>query len=139
MRTVLARGDSFGISLGLGAVSMVAATAVAAAMFPGVPARLAVVALWVAAYAAAVEDLWAVLSTAAVGYLLFDGFLVNRHGELAWTGTTSVRDVAVLALAVGVGLVWRWIRAVKADAARDDELHELLGDTESIKKETHDG
>lgn len=139
MRTIFARDGTFGISLGLGAVAMVAATAVAAAMFPDVPARLAVVALGVAAYAAAAEDLRAVLSTAAVGYLLFVGFLVNRHGELAWTGTTSVRDVAVFALAVGVGLVWRWIRTIRAEAARDDELNELLGNTEPMKKETHDG
>ena len=139
MRTVSAREDSFGITVGFGALVMVAATVVAAAMFPEVPARLVVVALAVGAYAAAVEDLWAGLVTAAVGYLLFDGFLVNRHGELAWAGTTSVRHVAVLAFAVGVGLVWRWIRAVRAEAAQDDELSELLGISESIKKETHDG
>ncbi len=33
------------------------------------------------------------MATAGLAYLLFDGFLVNRHGELIWSGTTSTCEL----------------------------------------------
>src|SRR5262245_17062154 len=44
------------------------------------------------------------LPVAAVGYLLYDGFLANRYGELTWDHQTGARAIGVIALAVALGL-----------------------------------
>jgi len=77
------------------------------------------------------------LAVAGLGYLLFIGFLVNRYGELTWDGTTSAWYLTVFALAIGLGLSRRWIRALRAEAARTAELEVLINNTESRKKESH--
>ena len=86
---------------------MVGATIVSALAFTAPIAGLVVMALAVAGYAMFVDDVRAALATGAVGYLLFDGFLVNRYGDLTWPGTTSL-VAFVLAVVLGVGL--RWLR-----------------------------
>jgi hypothetical protein len=74
----------FGIAVGIGVATMVAATATSAALFSpvDVPPRLAVLSIAVGACAATMADTRASLATAGLGYLLFSGFLVNRYGEL---------------------------------------------------------
>ncbi len=140
-----ARGDAdagrtpFGIHLAVGAAVMVGACIAAAALFPDVSGRLVVVALAVGAYAGLVDDTRASLAVAGLGYLLFTGFLVNRYGELTWDGTTSTWHLTVFALAIGLGLSRRWIRAVRAKAALTAELEVLINNTESRKKESHGG
>lgn len=114
----------FGIDLAFGAVAMVAAVAVAAP-FPGIPARLAVVSLAVGVFTALVDDARAGAPIAVLGYLLFNGFLVNRFGDLTWSGTTSGWQVAAFAAAVGLGLGWQWLRRARARAAFAAELAEL--------------
>jgi hypothetical protein len=98
-----------GIDLAVGAAAMSGAAMVAAA-FPGVPIRLGVMAVATAVYAALVENARAGLATAGLGYLVFNGFLVNRFGELTWNGMNSIRHAAVLAAAAGVGLGFRCLR-----------------------------
>jgi hypothetical protein len=127
-----------GISVAFGAAAMVAATLAAAAMFAEVPARLAVVAVALAAFAAAVDDPLASVATGVLGFLLLNGFLVNRLGELTWNGRTSSGHVAVLTGALGLGMAWQRVRAARLAAAREDELNEILDGT-SIKKEPNRG
>jgi hypothetical protein len=45
---------------------------------------------------AVVADTRASLVTAGLGYLLFDGFLVNRFGDRTWDGTTIMWHLTVL-------------------------------------------
>jgi hypothetical protein len=116
----------FGINLAAGAVVMIAAAFVAV-LFPEVNARLAVVVAVVGGYAGVVADAGASLATAGLGYLVFDGFLLNRLGELTWNGMTNVWHLINFALAVGAGLAWRLIRAIRADLAPAREAAGLAG------------
>ena len=134
-------GTPFGIGVGIGAAVMVAATATAAALFPpaDVSARLVVVAVAVGAHAVIVADPRANLVTAVLGFLLFDGFLANRYGELTWNGTTSGWHVAVFVLAAGAGIGWRRIRTARADLALADELAGLVDNSDTRTRESHGG
>ncbi|TDO39664.1 hypothetical protein C8E87_3359 [Paractinoplanes brasiliensis] len=49
-----------------------------------------------------------------LGCLLFNGFLVNRFGELTWHGEAEVWPVVVLAGTAGVGVAVRRLQAVLA-------------------------
>jgi hypothetical protein len=95
------------------------------------------VVLAVGGFAALADDVRAGLAAGGLGYLLFDGFLVNRYGELTWTGRTSVWHLAAFALALTLGLGWRRLRTVRARAAVDAELNALLDAVESNEKEPH--
>ncbi len=119
-------GTPFGIELAVGAAEMVAATVVAVVLFPDQPARLVVVAVALAAYAVLVDNARAAVATGGLGYLLFNGFLVNRYGELTWDGTTSAWQIGLLALAAGAGLAVRWVRRARVRAAWADEVAALL-------------
>jgi hypothetical protein len=109
----------FGVNLAIGAVYMVGASAAAAALLPDVPGRLVLVALAAGGFTAVVHDPRACLATGALGYLLFDGFLENRYGVLAWDGTTDMRYLMIFALALGLGAGRRWLIRVRAVVARD--------------------
>jgi K+-transporting ATPase KdpF subunit len=95
-----------GVAVAVGAVAVVVA-AVAAAFVPvsagGV--RLGLMAAALAGFALATVDLRAAAAVTALGYLVFDGFLVNRMGDLTWTGTPDVRRMEILAGAATVGLL----------------------------------
>jgi hypothetical protein len=116
----------FGIDLATGAVVMVG-VAFVAVLFHDVDARLAVVALAVGGHAALAATARASFAVAGIGYLIFDGFLVNRLGELTWEGMTSLWRLFVFALAVGLGLGLRRVRAVRADLALAREAAGLAG------------
>jgi len=122
----------FGINLAAGALAMLGATAVSALASPERSTGLAVVALTVFGYAVLVDDIRAVFAVAGIGYLLYDGFLVNRYGDLTWEGTTSL---GVFALAVGAGAAVRWLRHARARARVSAELDDLLRRTDT--KESH--
>jgi hypothetical protein len=81
---------------------------------------------------AVVADTRVSLVTAGLGYLLFDGFLVNRFGDLTWDGTTIMRYLTVFALAMGCGFLLRWIRHAVASTATAEVLDEST-------KESHGG
>lgn len=127
----------FGIQVGAGAALMVSAAAAGALLFADRDAagRLIVVAVAAGGYAALVADTRAALITAGLGYLLFDGFLVNRFGDLTWDGTTSLWHLTVLTLVVGLGLGRRWIRHAGTDMDVDEELNKIIEN----KKESHRG
>jgi hypothetical protein len=107
----------------------VAATAAAASMPSTSPvARLVLAAAALSAITALIEDLRVVPPVAAIGYLLFNGFLVNRSGVLTWNPTSRWQlAVFVVAAAVGIGL--RYVRRLRAKALLDDELRRLIGNS----------
>lgn len=128
----------FGINVAAGAGVVVASVAVAPVLFPEPAARLLVVVIAVGGFAALADDIRAGLAAGGLGYLLFDGFLVNRYGELTWTGTTSVWHLVAFALALALGLGWRGLRSIRARVAADAELNALLDTIESDEKASHD-
>ncbi len=94
-----------GISLGAGAVA-VAAVAMLAALLPAVDvwARLDVMALLVAGFAAVTGDQIALGGVVLMVWLVSNGFFENRLGELSWHGSTDLGFVMVLVVAAAVGL-----------------------------------
>jgi hypothetical protein len=70
----------------------------------GVNARLAVLALGLLAFSASVVDLCAAAVTVGVAFLLFDGFVVDHQGDLAWHGDPDLVRLAVLAGGALLGL-----------------------------------
>jgi hypothetical protein len=133
--------------IGLGAVTVVVSTMVAAAIPPtGAGLRLGVVAVTVGAFAALAADLWAVAWTGALAWLLVNGFLVDRFGELSWHGRSDLyRSLALLCaaaagLAIGKGVrLWSaWRRRRRFDnewRALSRDVHEFQNFDE---KETRD-
>jgi hypothetical protein len=106
----------FGIDLATGAVVMVGA-AFAAVVFRDIDARLAAVAVAAGGFAAVAAGARASFAVAGIGYLIFNGFLVNRLGDLTWDGKTSLWHLSAFAFAVGLGLALRRLRAARADHA----------------------
>jgi hypothetical protein len=103
-------GTPFGIDLAVGAVMAIISVAAAGALTTGALGRAAVVAVGVAGFLAVADDARAGLLAMVFGALLYDGFLVNRFGELSWTGTTSMWHLLAFALVALVALGWRWAR-----------------------------
>jgi len=78
------------------------------------------------------------LPVAAVGYLLYDGFLANRYGELTWDHQTGARAIGVIALAVALGLTIGRLRSSLDRAA--PTIRPANNNTAIEKeKETHGG
>ncbi|MDY7086642.1 MAG: hypothetical protein SYR96_16210 [Actinomycetota bacterium] len=61
--------------------------------------------------------------SAGLGHLLFNGFLVNRFGELTWHGETEVWPVVVPAGTAGAGPAVRRPQAVLAREAFGFDPH----------------
>ncbi|MFI6761502.1 hypothetical protein ACIBF5_20430 [Micromonospora sp. NPDC050417] len=95
----------FGIRIGGGAALVVAATCLAAALFPASAplARLLVVMVAVAGFALVVPGLRASLVVGLLGFLCFSGFLLDRYGELHWHGVRSAGYLLLLVVAVLLG------------------------------------
>jgi hypothetical protein len=93
-----------GINVGAGSVAVVA-TASAAALIPveHTAWRFAVVATVVGLFAVATGDGRATAATAALGWLVVNGLLVGRLGELTWHGSPDLARLIVLALAGTTG------------------------------------
>ena len=95
-----------GINLAWGAVAVVVAGFVAAT----VPARhsdarLLVVAVTVGLFALLTGDARAAGAVVALGWLVDNGFLVDRFGQLAWHGNADLLRLAVLVTVAGLGLL----------------------------------
>lgn len=99
------RNPPTGIAIALGSAVIVATAFVSAAVPASAgTARLGLVALALAGFAAWTVNPVAVSTVGGLGFLVFDGFLVNQLGELSWHGTADVRRLMVLAAAGVLGL-----------------------------------
>jgi hypothetical protein len=67
--------------------------------------RFGVVAFAVGAFAALTLDRMAVAGTGALAWLLVNGFLVDRFGELSWHGRADVYRALMLVAVASVGLI----------------------------------
>lgn len=116
-----AREVPLGITMSTGTLVVVVCCAVPSAVTgPGVDARLGVLAVGLAAFAASVVDLAAVAISVGVGFLLFDGFVEGDHGDLVWRGRTDLVRFGVLCLAGALGLLLGVLRR------RQEQRHAAL-------------
>ena len=94
-----------GVNIGTGG-GLIIVAALVAAPIPGADqqARLAVVAIAVGLWAALTVDHRALAAVVVLGWLVADGFLENRLGELSWHGSTDVYLLMFLVMAGAVGL-----------------------------------
>ncbi len=107
-----------GIALGIGAVLMTAAGLIAAPISTTQPdRRFAVIAVAVAVFAALTIHPVALGPVALLGFLIDDGFLENRYGDLSWHGSVDLWHLLVLvivgAIGLAVGEAVRWIYALR--------------------------
>ncbi|MER7888552.1 hypothetical protein ABTX15_01875 [Micromonospora sp. NPDC094482] len=102
-----------GVSAAFGALLVVGAALLAAALFPPaeVPGRLLVVALAVGGYAAVVPDLRALAVTTVLAAATFIGFLVNQFGDLTGVSGEVCSYPAVIAFAAALGAGYRHLRS----------------------------
>jgi hypothetical protein len=104
-----------GIHLGIGtAAVIVVAFGVAAFTDAGSVQRVLVMALALFTGAALVPDWRYSLALGVIAYLLYDGFLVNRYGELSWRGEQSLWDILIFMVGYALGLGQRRIRTATA-------------------------
>ena len=94
-----------GVNVGIGAVLIVAGALVAA----GIPAahrgwRLDLVGVSVGVAAAVTADHLAMAAVVPLGWLVADGFLENRSGELTWHGSADMYLILLLVMAAAIGL-----------------------------------
>jgi hypothetical protein len=115
-----------GIAVAVGAVTVVVA-AIVAAFLPAsaAAARLGVMAVALGTFAAATVDPPAVAAVTVLGWLVFDGLLVNRFGDLTWTGRVDERRLGVLVAAAVAGLAAGGLRRWAEGRRRDAELEAL--------------
>lgn len=104
-----ARRDSdvpVGINVAWGAAAIVV-TGFVAATVPArhTDARLVVVAVTVGLFALLTGDALAAAAIVALGWLVDNGFLVDRFGQLEWHGSADAVRLAVLMAVAGLGLL----------------------------------
>ena len=119
-----------GINVAGGAVAVVAAALVAAAVPAGYPGlRFAAVPLAVGGFAAATGDQLALAGVALLGWLVTNGFLENRAGELSWHPAADPPLVMILVMVAAVGLAvgdgYRQFRDVRARWRAEAELAQM--------------
>jgi hypothetical protein len=120
---VRTRSTPTGLAIGAGAVGLVAASIVAAAI-PSADAgwRFAIMAVAVGLFAAISLDQRALAGVAVLAALIYNGFLEDRLGQLAWHGTDLWRllilvTVSAFGLAVGEGV--RFVANLRTPATPD--------------------
>jgi len=105
-----------GILVGVGSAVVVVAAFLASAI-PATDgaARYGVLAATVAIFSAGALAWAASSAVAAIGFLVFDGFVVGRSADLAWHGPADLVRLLALAVAVclghALGAAYRWYRA----------------------------
>lgn len=136
---MLSKNQPTGILVGIGALVVVVAGLIAAAA-PGAW-RFGIVAAAVVVFAAAAADLVAVSVTVVLAWLVVNGFLVDRFGELWWHGRSDLYRAGMLVVAGALGQVvgrarWlMWHRRQRRSFAV--EWHLLAGEFDT--KEMRDG
>ena len=113
-----------GLAIGAGAVALVAAAIIAAAI-PSADAgwRFAVMAVAVGVFAAISLDQIALSGVAVLASLIYNGFLEDRSGQLAWHGSGDLWRllllVTVSAGGLAIGESARFVANLRASGARD--------------------
>ncbi|MEV4809821.1 hypothetical protein [Micromonospora avicenniae] len=107
-------GTPTGIGVATGAVLVVGATLLAAALFSPaeLSGRVAVVAIAVGGYAALVPGLRALAAVTLLAVACFIGFLVNRFGELTDVSGEVWAYAAVIGFAAVLGVGYRYLCAL---------------------------
>jgi hypothetical protein len=122
----------FGIAVGLGTAGIVVAGLIAAMIPIGYPDwRFGVIAMAIAVFAALSTDQRALGVVAVVGALVFNGFLEDRLGQLAWHGSGDLWRLLLLIMAAAAGLAigdgYRFVRDLRLRAPRvlptEEEKH----------------
>jgi hypothetical protein len=85
-------------------------------------------------------DVRALASTVVIAWLIVNGFLENRLGELSWHGRPDIALLTVLVVAGAAGLVLgashRYSRELRSRKHLDIEFRAML--THFKKREKHD-
>ena len=119
-----------GLAIGAGAVGLLAAAVIAAAI-PSADAgwRFAVMAIAVGLFAAISLDQLALAGVAVLAALIYNGFLEDRLGQLAWHGTNDLWRllllVTVIASGLAVGEIVRFVANLRARRAADVDAVEF--------------
>jgi hypothetical protein len=72
--------------------------------------RFGVMAATVALFALVAADPVAATSTAVLAWLVTNGFLIDRFGELSWHGPADIDRAAMLTVAAALGLLVAAVR-----------------------------
>jgi hypothetical protein len=128
----------FGINLGAGVVALVFGTALADALpVHGLGWRFGAIAAVVAIFAAVTVDWAAATALAVIAWLVANGFVQNREGDLAWNPRVDLGLAAMLAVAAVVGLAvgsgWRHVRRVRGQRRAWAQWRVLFGDEEGTR------
>jgi hypothetical protein len=118
---------------------MVAAGMVAAAIPSAYPAwRYGVIVFAVFLFAAIAVDQVALAIVTAIGALIFDGFLEDRLGQLAWHGSDDLWRLLLLVVAGAVGLaVGEGCRFVSDIRSRYRKADSIVLAASSLEEEKH--
>ena len=103
--TLRTRSTPTGLAIGAGAVALVVAAVIAAAI-PSADAgwRFAIMAIAVGLFAAISLDQRALAGVAVLAALIYDGFLEDRLGQLAWHGSDDLWRLLLLVTVSAGGL-----------------------------------
>jgi hypothetical protein len=126
-----------GILVGIGSLAIIVAGFVASAMPAGDPAvRYGVLVVTVFGFAALRGRWTATLSVAGIGFLVFNGFLVNQLGELSWHGWADAARIAALGAATIFG---RLLGDIYRSSGKEQSVPTgPMVWKQLIKEETHD-
>jgi hypothetical protein len=148
---MMSQRTPLGISLFGGCAAVLVAGLVAAWIPVSAPvARYVPLVLVLAGYAALTVDATAVALAGALGFAVFDGFLVNRLGELSWHGVADRwRVLALLVAGIGGlagGTAYRavlrartWGQRARTWGQRAEELRTWTGPVPAVREEEWHG
>jgi hypothetical protein len=126
-----------GITVGIGAVVMVTAGVVAAMISTAHPGwRFAVIAVAVFLFAAASIDQRALAVVAVIAGLIFNGFLEDRLGQLAWHADDLWRLMLLVmagALGLAIGEGYRYVHDLRIRYRMADSIALFASSTEEEK------
>lgn len=126
-----------GILVGVGSLAIIVAGFVASAIPAGDPVvRYGVLVATVFGFAALCGRWTATLTVAGIGFLVFNGFLVNQLGELTWHGWADAARIAVLGAATIFG---RLLGDIYRSSSQERSVPTgPMACKQLIKEETHD-
>jgi hypothetical protein len=112
-----------GIAIAAGAAAMIVAALIAGAVSTSQPGwRFAIMAIAVGLFAAISLDQRALVAITIIAFGIWNGFLEDRFGQLAWHGSADLWRVLLLIMAAAFGLAvgeaCRYVQALRAGWTR---------------------